>query len=254
MRHELVSLDAAQVEALAAGQDRDRDLADFRSGEDELGVGRRLLQRLQEGVERLLREHVDLVDDVDLVARRDRRIADAVDDLADVLNARMGGGVHLEHVDVPGFDDRLAMQAEPRHVDRRRAPARLGLVVEAAGEEAGGGGLADAANPGEHPGLRDAAGVEGVREGAHHRLLTDQIVEGARAVFSGKDAVGRGRRRSGRRMETRQGRLVVQGRAGCGFVHMLQGVRIIVGRVEERQGGRLDEDPFGLVRAASFRT
>jgi len=35
---------------------------------------------------------------------------------------------------------------------------------------------------------------------------------------------------------------------------MLQGFRIIVGRTEERQGGRLDEDPFGLVRAASFRT
>ena len=254
VRHELVRLDAAQVEALAAGQDRDRDLADFRGGEDELGVGRRLLERLQEGVERLLRQHVDLVDDVDLVAGRDRRIADAVDDLADVVDARMGGGVHLQHVHVPRFHDRLAMDAEAGHVDGRLAGAVRPLVVEAAGEDAGGGGLADAAHAGEHPGLRDAAGVEGVREGADHRLLADQVVEGARAVFSSKNAVGRGRRSSGRRRKTRQGRLVVQGRAGCGFVHMLQSVRIIVGRTEERQGGRLDEDPFGLVRAASFRT
>ena len=70
MRHELVGLDPAQVEALAARQDGDRDLADLGGGEDELRVRRRLLQRLQEGVERLLREHVDLVDDVDLVAGR----------------------------------------------------------------------------------------------------------------------------------------------------------------------------------------
>ena len=72
MGDQLVGLDAAQVEALAAGQDGDRNLADLGGGEDELRVRRRLLQRLQEGVERLLGEHVDLVDDVDLVARRDR--------------------------------------------------------------------------------------------------------------------------------------------------------------------------------------
>ena len=224
MRHELVRLDAAQVEALAAGQDRDRDLADLGGGEDELRVRRRLLQRLQEGVERLLREHVDLVDDVDLVAGRHRRIADAVDDLADVVDAGMRGGVHLEHVHVARFHDRFAMDAELGHVDGRLAGAVGLLVVEAAGQDAGRRGLADAADAGEHPGLRDAAGLEGVREGAHHRLLADQVVEGAGAVFAGKDAVGRGRRRGGRRGgKARQGRLVVQGRAGCGIVHRLQG-------------------------------
>ena len=68
VRDERIRLDAAQVEALAARQDRDRHLADLGRGENELGVRRRLLERLQEGVERLVREHVDFVDDVDLVA------------------------------------------------------------------------------------------------------------------------------------------------------------------------------------------
>ncbi len=43
-----------------------------------LACSRRLLQRLQEGVEGRRRQHVDFVDDVDLVARAGRRVAHAV--------------------------------------------------------------------------------------------------------------------------------------------------------------------------------
>src|SRR5438874_620586 len=48
-----------EVEALAAGQDGDRDLVDLGGGEDELDVGGRLFKGLEEGVEGLLGEHVD---------------------------------------------------------------------------------------------------------------------------------------------------------------------------------------------------
>ena len=44
-------IDAAQIEALAARQHRDRHLADLGGGEDELGVRRRLFQRLEQRVE-----------------------------------------------------------------------------------------------------------------------------------------------------------------------------------------------------------
>ena len=44
-------VDAAQVEALAARQHRHRNFSDLGGGEDEFCVRRRLLQRLQEGVE-----------------------------------------------------------------------------------------------------------------------------------------------------------------------------------------------------------
>ncbi|MDF9865854.1 hypothetical protein M2437_004836 [Methylorubrum pseudosasae] len=195
---EHVGLDSAQVEALAARQDRHRNLTDLGGREHELGVGRRLLQRLQEGVERLLREHVDLVDDVDLVAGRDRRVADAVDDAAHIVDAGMRGGVHLQHVHVPGFHDRLAVLAEFRH---RHGGAGIRLpgaqVVEAAGEDAGGGRLADAAHAREHPGLRDAVGRKGVAQRAHHGALADQVIEGLRAIFSRQHPVRR-RGRHGR--------------------------------------------------------
>ena len=70
---------------------------------------RRFFQRLEQRVEGALREHVHFVDDVDLVARLNGRIAHAVDDLAHVVDAGVGGGVHLDHVDVAGFQDGLAM-------------------------------------------------------------------------------------------------------------------------------------------------
>ena len=65
------------------------------------------------------------------------------------------------------------------------------LVVERAREDARGRGLADAAHAGQDAGLRDAAGLERVRDRAHHRLLADQVVEGGRAVFARQHAIGR---------------------------------------------------------------
>ena len=193
MLHQHVGLDAAQVEALAARQHRHRHLADLGRGEHEFGVFRRLLQRLQEGVERRRRQHVDFVDDVDLIARAGRRITDAVIDLADIVDAGMGRRVHLQDVHVPAFHDRLAMGAEHRHVDGRPLHRTIRqLVIQGAGQDAGRGGLADAANAGEDPGLRNAAGLERIRDRAHHGLLADQIREAGGAVFARQNPVGLG--------------------------------------------------------------
>ena len=208
MRHQHVGLDPAQIEALAARQHRHRHLADFGGGEHEFGVLRRLFQRLQERVEGRRRQHVHFVDDVDLVARAGRRIAHAVVDLAHVVDAGVGGGVHFQHVHVPAFHDRLAMHAEHRHVDGRplhRAVRQF--VIQRAGENPRRGGLADPAHAGQDPGLRNAPGLERVRNGAHHGVLADQIVETGRAVFARQHAIGlaglaadrRGRSRPDRR-------------------------------------------------------
>ena len=191
MPHQHVGLDAAQVKTLAARQHRHRNLADLGRGEHEFGVLRRLLQRLQEGVERRRRQHVDFVDDVDLVARARRRIAHAVIDLAHVVDAGVRGGVHLQHVHVPAFHDRLAMHAECRHRDGRPLHRAVGqFVVQRAGQDARGGGLADAADAGEDPGLRNAPGLERVRDGADHGLLADQIVEAGGPIFARQHAIG----------------------------------------------------------------
>ena len=191
MRHQHVRLDPAQIETLAARQHRDRNFSDFGGGENEFGVLRRLFQRFQKRVERRRREHVDFVDDVDLVTRARRRIAHAVVDLAHIVDAGVGSGVHFQHIHVPAFHDRLTMHAELRHMDRRPLHRSIRqFVVQGTRQNPRRGGFADTADAGQDPGLRNAPGLERVRDGAHHRLLADQILETCGPVFPRQDAIG----------------------------------------------------------------
>ncbi len=83
------------------------------------------------------------------------------------------------------------------------------LVVERARQQAGGGGFADAADAGQHVGVRDAAQRERIGDGAHHRFLADQVGEGPRAVFPRQhDIAG-------------AGSVVAEKAGGRGFAHRL---------------------------------
>jgi hypothetical protein len=118
--------------------------------------GGRLFQRLQQRVEGVLGEHVHFVDDIDLVARRDGGIAYRLDDLAHVVDAGVGSGVHLDHVDVAALGDRLARLALPARVDRRAALPIRPDAIERLGNEPRGGGLADTAHAGHQEGMGQA--------------------------------------------------------------------------------------------------
>ncbi len=59
----------------------------------------RLFERLQQRVERLLSEHMHLVDDVDFQARLRRCIAHVVAQLADIINAAVACAVDFDHVE-----------------------------------------------------------------------------------------------------------------------------------------------------------
>ena len=125
-------------------------------------------------------------------------------------------------------------------------------AVQRAGDDAGGGGLADPAHPGQHEGVRDPAGGEGVAQDAHHRLLADQVVEAGRAVFAGEHPVGRGVHRLGRRVAEQAGavrRRAVRRAAGrpgtgrtCGADFSRRGGPLVRG--EQTVGGRTN-DPGG---------
>ena len=92
--------DQLEVVALAARQDRDRDLVHLRRREDELHVRRRLLERLQERVPRRRREHVHLVDDVDLEAVARGTEAHPLLQPAHLVDAVVARAVDLLHVEV----------------------------------------------------------------------------------------------------------------------------------------------------------
>ena len=57
-----------KIELQAARENGDRELFGFGGGKQEFDVRGRLLEGLQQGVERMIREHVHFVDQVDLEA------------------------------------------------------------------------------------------------------------------------------------------------------------------------------------------
>ena len=105
------------------------------------------------------------------------------------------GGVHLHDVDVAALDDGAAVDAFLVEIERR-VPAGLVLVVEGAGEDAGGGGFADAADAGEDEGMMDAVLGERVLQRLHHRVLADERRKSSAAGISARapDRATMGRR------------------------------------------------------------
>ena len=148
-----VVLHPAQVEPLAARQHGHRHPADFRGRENELHMLRRFFERLEKRIERVARQHVDFVDDVDLVARRNGPVENAVDQLADIVNAGAARGIHLHHVDMAVFGNRDAVLADSAGIGRRLAIAVRAGAVQCAGDDARGRGFPDTANARQDKGM-----------------------------------------------------------------------------------------------------
>ncbi len=92
--------DALEIEALATAEDSSGNLLGVGGGKDEFDVGGGFLEGFEEGVERGVGEHVDLVHDVDLVLATRRRVLDVLDDdLPYFIDSRVGGGVEFEHIE-----------------------------------------------------------------------------------------------------------------------------------------------------------
>ncbi len=88
----------AKVKALGTRHDRGEHLVRFRSREHEDDVVGRFLECLEQCVEGLSRQHVDLVDDIDLLAPTRRRKRNARQNLARLIHSGMTRRVHLEDV------------------------------------------------------------------------------------------------------------------------------------------------------------
>ncbi len=84
-----------QFVALAAGEDGNRDFMQFGGGEHEIHMFGRLFQGLQQGVEGLGGQHVNFVDDDDLVAARGGQKPDFLLQLPNFLDAAVGSAVNF---------------------------------------------------------------------------------------------------------------------------------------------------------------
>ena len=184
--HDRLRADRAQLVDLRARQHGIGDLLELGRRHHENDVRRRLLDRLEQRVERVGRELVDLVDDEHLVAVADRQDVEPRDDhLADVVHLRVRGGVDLEGVDVTPLGDLDAGIAGAARLSRRALHA-----VQRARQDAGRRRLADATRSREDEGLRETAARQRVPQGARHRLLPDDVVEALGPPLARQDLVG----------------------------------------------------------------
>ena len=178
---DLLDANRLELEDLRPRLDCRRDLFELGRRHHEDDVRRRLLNRLEERVERLLREPVHFVDDEDLEAVPDRSDAQAGnDDLADLVDLRVGGGVDLEHVDVAALRN-----LDAGVTDAARVRGRSRDAVQPARQDARGRGLADAARAGKDERLRDAVGRNRVAQRLRDAALADDVIEPLRPPLAG---------------------------------------------------------------------
>ena len=175
------------MELQATREDRDRQFLRIGGREQELYVRRRLLQRLEQCVEGMRREHVHFVDQVHLVAPARRRILNVVEQLARVVDLGARGRVDLEQIDEPARVD-IATGAAFAAGCRGHAS----LAIERLREDARDRRLAHTARAREQERMVDAARVERVRERASDMILSDELIEFARSPFAGKNEVAHG--------------------------------------------------------------
>ena len=179
MRLHLVGANGVEVKALDSREDRSQDLLRVGGAHDEDHVARGFLERLEQRVKRCRREHVDLVDDVDLVAAADGRVVNAADDLlADVVDTRTRGRVELEHVRVLACGDELALLAGA--VGQVTCAA---LAHERLRQNARHGGLAGSARSAEEVRVAHLALENRALEGLDHVFLADDLFERLWAVL-----------------------------------------------------------------------
>jgi len=186
---DLAGCDASQVVALAARQHREGDLLGIGRCEDEEAAGRRLFEGLEQGVEGGLRQHVDLVDDEDPVLAGGGRVADRLDQLANVVNARAARCVDLLYVRRVAGNDLLTGMAGA--TGRVRRPL---LAVEAAGQDPCEGGLADAARARQQQGVGHPIASNGVTQRRGDVALAHHLIEGLRPPLARCDLIAHGGR------------------------------------------------------------
>ena len=154
---DVVELDGVKAEVLAARADGLGDVFGLRGGHHEDDVVGWLLEGFEEGVEGGVGDLVRLVEDVDLVLVARGAIAGGVAEVADLVDAAVGGGVDLDDVDGVAGADLGAGLADVAGLGSGADFGADGVAaVERGGEDARDGRLTDAAVAGEDVAVGDA--------------------------------------------------------------------------------------------------
>ena len=154
--------DPTKIKALAPRQHGHWNLANFGGGKDEFYMCWWFFKRLKQRIERTCGQHVNFIDDVNLVPGRGRAIMHAVDDFANIIHTGPRRSIHFHDVDMTPFHDRNTMFAGATRIGCRSALTICTNAIHALGNDTRCCGFTGASDPGHDKSLRDPVRFESV--------------------------------------------------------------------------------------------
>ncbi len=177
-------IQALQMKLQAAREDGDGQLLRIRGGQQELHIGGRLFQGFQQRVEAVARQHVHFVDEIDLEAATGRSVLHVVEQLAGIFHLGARRRIDLQQIDEVALIDLAAGVA---HAARMAADPLL--AVEALGQDARDGGLADPASTAQQIGVMQPSLIQGVGQGGQHMMLAYHLFKRMGAPFTRQNLI-----------------------------------------------------------------
>ena len=166
----------AEVETLAARDDRRRNLVRLGGGQHKDGVRRRLLQGLEKGIPGGCGQLVRLVDDVHAIATFAWPVRHLFAQVADVVNTAVRRGIDLDQVQRP-----IVQRGATQRAGIARVTLFGLLAVGRAIQDARNARLARPARSREQVRVREPTKLDRVAQRARDVRLSDDVLEASRA-------------------------------------------------------------------------
>ena len=151
----------------------------FRRCQNKHHVCRRFFQCFQECVKRASTQHMDLVHNINTIFQRGRRIDHLVSDIADIIHAVVGGGVHFQYV---SRRSRVNGKAGRATIARTSVYGRL--TVYRFGKDFGAGRFSRSARAAKQIGVRKFMILGFILQNRSNMLLPTNLVKGSGTPFS----------------------------------------------------------------------
>ena len=152
-------------------------------GQHENDMRWRLFQGLEQRIGGTGAQHVNFIDDIDLVLSFVWSVINPFPEVTDVIHTGVAGGVNFNDVQSSAFGDCLT----PLTGIAGFALAFVGEAVDRLGENASGTGLAGTAWTAEKVSMRDMTAAQGILQCLGYLFLADHFSQGLRTPPAIKD-------------------------------------------------------------------
>ena len=147
----------------------------------------RLLQRFQQGIERILGEHVYFIDDVHFITATRRAILRVFNNLTHIINAGIRSGIHLNQINKAAFRNFLTRRALAT-----RLGADTGFAIQTFGQNTGDCCFSYSACTGKQISMMQAIVIKSIDQRLQDMLLSHHFAKKPGPPFAGQYLVTHG--------------------------------------------------------------